>query len=63
MSSLSGKIVVVQLSPPEPQTSNIDAIAGGIGGVVVAIVLVVILVIVIRSDSSCTILSTIASDK
>jgi hypothetical protein len=48
LSSLSGKKVVVQLSPPEPQTSNIDAIAGCIGGVVVAIVVVVILVIFIR---------------
>jgi hypothetical protein len=48
LSSLSGKIVVVQLSPPEPQTSNIDPIAGGIGGVVVAIVVVMILVIFIR---------------
>ena len=48
MSSLSGKIVVAQLSPPEPQTSNIDAIAGGIGGVEVAIVVGVILVIFIR---------------
>jgi hypothetical protein len=48
LSSLSGKIVVVQLSPPEPRTSNFDPIAGGIGGVVVAIVVVVILVIFIR---------------
>jgi hypothetical protein len=48
LSSLSGKIVVIQSSPPEPQTSNIDPIAGGIGGVVVAIVVVVILVIFIR---------------
>ena len=63
MSSLSGKKVVVQLSPPEPQTSNIDAIAGCIGGVVVAIVVVVILVIFIRYDGSSIALSTIASDK
>jgi hypothetical protein len=48
LSSLSGKIVAVQLSPPEPQTSNIDAIAGCIGGVVEAIVVGVILVIFIR---------------
>jgi hypothetical protein len=48
LSSLSGKIVAVQLSPPEPQRSNIDAIAGCIGGVVVAIVVGVILVIFIR---------------
>jgi hypothetical protein len=48
LSSLSGKIVAVQLSPPEPQTSNINPITGDIGGVVVAIVLVVILVIFIR---------------
>jgi hypothetical protein len=48
LSSLSGKIVVVQLSPPYPQTSNIDPIAGCIGGVVVAIVVGVILVIFIR---------------
>ena len=44
MSSLSGKIVVLQPPPQEPQTSNIGPIAGVIGGVVVAIVLVVILV-------------------
>jgi hypothetical protein len=48
LSSLSGKIVAVQLSSPEPQTSNIDPISWCIGGVVVAIVLVVILVIFIR---------------
>jgi hypothetical protein len=48
LSSLSGKIVAVQLSPPESQTSNIDSIAGCTGGVVVAIVVVVILVIFIR---------------
>jgi hypothetical protein len=48
LSSLSGKIIVVQLSPPEPQTSNIDAIAGCIGGVEVAIVVVMILVFFIR---------------
>ena len=48
MSSLSGKIVIVQISPPELQKSNIDAIAGCIGGVVVAIVLGVILIIFIR---------------
>ena len=42
--SLSGKIVVVQSSPPQPQTSNIDPIAGGIDGIVVAIVVVVIIV-------------------
>ena len=47
MSSLSGKIVVLQSSPPYPQTSNIDPIAEGIGGVIVAIVVVVILVIFI----------------
>jgi hypothetical protein len=63
LSSLSGKIVAVQLSPPEPQTSNIDAIAGCMGGVVVAIVVGVILVIFIREDSSSTTLSTRASDK
>jgi len=45
LSSLSGKIVVVQLPPQESQTSNIDPIAGGIDGVIVAIVLVVILVV------------------
>jgi hypothetical protein len=43
-----GKIVIVQLSPPELQKSNIDAIAGFIGGVLVAIVVGVILVIFIR---------------
>ena len=48
MSSLSGKIVVLQPPPQEPQTSNIGPIAGGIGGVVVAIVLVVIIVFFIR---------------
>ena len=48
MSSLSGKIVVVQTPPQEPQTSNIGPIAGGIGGLVVAIVFVVIFVIFIR---------------
>ena len=48
MSSLSGKIVVAQLPPPEPQTSNIGPIVGGIGGVVVQSVLVIILVIFIR---------------
>jgi hypothetical protein len=48
LSSLSGKIVVVQSSPPYPQTSNIGTIAGGIGGVIVAIVVVVILVVFIR---------------
>ena len=42
--SLSGNIVVVQSSPPEPQTNNVDPIAGDIDGVVVAIVVVVILV-------------------
>ena len=46
MSYLSGKIVVVQLSPPEPQTSNVDLRAGDIGGVVVAIVVVVIIVFI-----------------
>jgi hypothetical protein len=39
---------MLQFSPPEPQTSNIDPIAGGIDGVVVAIVVGVILVIFIR---------------
>jgi hypothetical protein len=34
LSSLSGKIVVLQPPPQEPQTSNIGPIAGGIGGVV-----------------------------
>ena len=63
MSYLSGKIVVVQLSPPEPQTINVDPTAGGIGGVIVAIVVVVTLVIFIREDSSSTALSTIASDR
>ena len=63
MSSISGKIVVVQLSPPYPRTSNIYSIAGGIGGVVVAIVVVVIIVLFIREDSSSTNLSIIASDK
>ena len=48
MSSLSGKIVVAQLPPPEPQTSHIGPIVGGIGGVVVQSVLVIILVIFIR---------------
>ena len=48
MSSLSGKIAIVQLSPPDLQKSNIDAIAGFIGGVLVAIVVGVILVIFIR---------------
>ena len=48
MSNLSDKIVVVQLSPPEPQKSNVNPRAGGIGGVIVAIVVVVILVIFIR---------------
>ena len=40
--------MAVKLPPPEPQTSNIGVIAGGIGGVTVAIVLVVILIILIR---------------
>jgi hypothetical protein len=44
--SLSGKIVVVQSSPPEPQTSNVGPITGGIDGVVVAIVVVVIIVFI-----------------
>jgi hypothetical protein len=35
LSSLSGKIVVVQCSPPEPQTSYIGVIAGGISAVIV----------------------------
>jgi hypothetical protein len=48
LSSLSGKIVVVQCSPPEPQTGNIGPMVGGIGGVVVTIVLVVIVIIFIR---------------
>ena len=48
MSSLSGKIVVAQLPPPEPQTSHIGPIVGGIGGVVVQSVLVIILVFFIR---------------
>ena len=46
MLSLSGKIVLVQSSPPEPQTGNVDPIAGGIDGVVVAIVVVVTLVFI-----------------
>jgi hypothetical protein len=46
LSYLSGKIVVVQSSPPEPKTSNVDPIAGGIDGVVVAIVVVVIIVFI-----------------
>jgi hypothetical protein len=48
VSPLSGKIVVVQLSPPEPQKSNIDAIAGCIDGVLVTLVVGVIFVIFIR---------------
>jgi len=48
LSSLSGKILVVQSSPLEPQTSTIGPIAGGIGGVAVAIVVVVIIAIFIR---------------
>ena len=48
MSSLSVKIVVVHLSSPEPQKSNIDAIAGCIDGVLVALVVGVIFVIFIR---------------
>jgi hypothetical protein len=48
LSSLSGKIVVVQCSPSEPQTSYIGPIAGGISAVIVTILLVVILVIFIR---------------
>jgi hypothetical protein len=48
LSSLSGKIVVVQRSASEPQTSYTGPIAGGISAVIVAIVLVVILVIVIK---------------
>jgi hypothetical protein len=48
LSSLSGKIVVTQLPPPEPQTSHIGPIVGGIGGVVVQSVLVIILVFFIR---------------
>ena len=44
--SLTGKIVAVQSSPPEPETSNGDPIAGGIDGVVVAIVVVVIIVFI-----------------
>ena len=46
MSYLSGKIVVVPFSPPEPQTSNVDPSTGGIGGVIVAIVVVVIIVVI-----------------
>jgi hypothetical protein len=46
LSYFSDKIVVVQLSPPEPQTSYVDPIAGGIGGVVLEIVVVVILVFI-----------------
>jgi hypothetical protein len=42
LSSLSGKIVVVQRSPQEPQTTNIAPMVGGIGGVVVTIVLVLV---------------------
>jgi hypothetical protein len=48
LSSLPGKIVIVQLSHTELQKSNIDAIAGCIGGILVAIVVGVILVIFIR---------------
>jgi hypothetical protein len=44
--SLSGKIVVVQSSPPEPQTSNVGPITGGIDGLVVAIVVVVIIIFI-----------------
>ena len=40
--------MAVKLPPPDPQTSNIGPIAGGIGGVAMAIVLVVILIIFIR---------------
>jgi hypothetical protein len=40
--------ITTTLSPPEPQTSNIDPITGCIGSVLVAIVVVVILVIFIR---------------
>jgi len=40
--------VEVQYSPLEPQTSSIDPIAGGIGGVAVAIVVAVILAIFIK---------------
>jgi len=42
LSSLSGKKIVVQSSPLDPQTSTIGHIAGGIGGVAVAIMLVAI---------------------
>lgn len=45
---VAGKIVGVHIPPPEPQTSNVDPIAGGIGGVIVAIVLIVIRVVFIR---------------
>ena len=40
--------MAVKLPPPEPKTTNIDYIAGGVGGVAVLIVLVVILIIFIR---------------
>ena len=40
--------MAVKLPQPDPQTSNIGPIAGGIGGVAMAIVLVVILIIFIR---------------
>lgn len=40
--------MAVKLPPPDPQTSNIGPIAGGVGGVAMAIVLVVILIIFIR---------------
>jgi hypothetical protein len=40
--------VAVKLPPPEPETSDIGPVAGGIGGVAVLIVLVVIIIIFIR---------------
>jgi hypothetical protein len=50
VSPLSGKIVEVQLSPPEPQKSNIDAIAGCIDGVLVTLVVGVIATILPDKD-------------
>ena len=41
MSSLSGKIVVVQSSPPEPQKSNIGPITRCTGGVAFVIAVTV----------------------
>jgi hypothetical protein len=53
--SYPGKIVVVQCSPPDPQTSNIGPMVGDISGVVVTILLVEIVIIFIKQDSSSTI--------